>query len=291
MIVQIFSIIAPVFVCAGIGYGWARSGRSYDTDMVTTLMVYVATPCLVFSALANAGLTPAAFFATAGYAALSLAAFAAIGFAVLKATGLPARGFLAPLIFGNTGNMGLPLCLLAFGEEGLALAISYFTVSALGQFVFGPALAAGTLSFREVWRNPLLYAAAAALAFMVAGAKPPAWLANTVQLIGGMTIPMMLITLGVSLGRLKVASAWRGAGLSLLRLSMGFAVGWAIAEGFGLQGALRGVVILEGAMPVAVFNYLFAQRYGARPEEVAGMVMMSTALSMASLPALIWFVL
>lgn len=291
VLTQIFSIVAPVFACAGIGYGWARSGRSFDTDMVTTMMVYVATPCLVFSALANADLTPAAFFATVGYAALSLVVFGVIGFAVLKAFRVPVRGFLAPLIFANAGNMGLPLCLLAFGKEGLALAISYFTVCALAQFTFGPALAAGTVSLREAVRNPLLYAVMAALAFMIPGAKPPAWLFNVTHLIGGMAIPLMLVTLGVSLGRLKMAGAGRGAALSALRLGMGFSAGWAIAQLFGLDGALRGVIILEGAMPVAVFNYLFAQRYGAYPEEVAGMVMMSTAMSMVTLPLLIWFVL
>lgn len=291
MLTQIFSIVAPVFACAGIGYGWARSGRTYDTEMVTTMMVYIATPCLVFSALANADLTPAAFFATVGYAALSLVVFAVVGFAVLKVFRTPIRGFLAPLIFANAGNMGLPLCLLAFGQEGLALAISYFTVCALAQFTFGPALAAGSVSLREAARNPLLYTVVAALAFLIPGVKPPAWLFNITHLIGGMAIPLMLITLGVSLGRLKVSGIGRGAALSLLRLGMGFLGGWAIAEIFGLEGALRGVIILEGAMPVAVFNYLFAQRYGAYPEEVAGMVMMSTTLSMVTLPMLIWFVL
>lgn len=291
MLVQIFSIIAPVFVCAGIGYGWTRSGRTFDTDMVTTLMVYVATPCLVFSAMVNAGLTPAAFFATAGYAVLSLTVFAILGFVVLRAFSLPMAGFLPPLMFANTGNMGLPLCMLAFGDEGLGLAIAYFTVSAVGQFTVGPALAAGSISIKDSVRNPILYAVILAMFFMVDASKPPAWVNNTVDLIGGMTIPMMLITLGVSLGRLRVVSIKRGIWLSALRLAMGFGVGVGIAEVFGLEGALRGVVILECAMPVAVFNYLFAQRFDARPEEVAGMIMISTIMSMLTLPALLWYVL
>jgi predicted permease len=101
----------------------------------------------------------------------------------------------------------------------------------------------------------------------------------------------MLITLGISLARLKVASVPRSLALSALRLVMGFAIGLALAAALGLDGATRGVLIVQLSMPVAVFNYLFAQRYKTAPEEVAGMVVMSTALSFASLPLLLWFVL
>ncbi len=101
----------------------------------------------------------------------------------------------------------------------------------------------------------------------------------------------MLITLGISLARLKVASMPRSLGLSVLRLVMGFAVGIALATALDLEGAERGVLIIQMSMPVAVFNYLFAQRYNTAPEEVAGMVVISTALSFASLPLLLWFVL
>jgi predicted permease len=140
-------------------------------------------------------------------------------------------------------------------------------------------------------RVPLLYALPPALAFMFTGAKPPAWLNATTELIGLMTIPLMLITLGVSLAKLAVASLPRSFGLSVLRLLLGFALGVAVAHLFRLEGAARGVLIVQSSMPVAVFNYLFAQRYRRAPEEVAGLVVISTALSFLTLPMLLWFVL
>jgi predicted permease len=138
---------------------------------------------------------------------------------------------------------------------------------------------------------PLLYALAAALVFMVTETTPPDWVNATTDLLGDITIPLMLITLGISLARLKVASVARSLVLSLLRLVMGFAVGVALAAALGLEGAARGVLIIQLSMPVAVFNYLFAQRYQTAPEEVAGMVILSTGLSFATLPLLLWYAL
>jgi predicted permease len=119
----------------------------------------------------------------------------------------------------------------------------------------------------------------------------PAWLSNTTGILGGATIPLMLITLGVSLAQLKVAR-WRHSLLfSLLRVLGGFGLAVLVAGLFGLQGIERGVLILQFSMPVAVFNYLLALRYEREPGEVAGMVVLSTLLAFVLLPFIVSFVL
>ena len=155
----------------------------------------------------------------------------------------------------------------------------------------GAGMAAGATSVRQVLRVPVIYAVLLALPFMIWNADPPDWLANTTRLLGGILIPLMLISLGISLAKLRVGSLKRSLALSLVRLVFGFAVGLGVAEAFGLEGTARGVLILQSTMPTAVFNYLFSLRYGREPEEVAGMVMISTTLSFATLPLLLWFVL
>jgi len=119
----------------------------------------------------------------------------------------------------------------------------------------------------------------------------PDWIANTASLIGGLTIPLMLLALGVSLARLRIASLKRSLALSLVRLLGGFALGYGIGWALGLSDAARGVLAIQSAMPVAVFNYLFAQLYRREPAEVAGMIVISTILSFATLPALLLLVL
>jgi len=152
-------------------------------------------------------------------------------------------------------------------------------------------ISSGSVSFKALVRIPILYALFAAIVFIVFEIKTPAVIANTTQLLGAMTIPLMLVTLGVSLARLRFTALPRSTALSLLRLIMGFGVGVGLSAALGLEGVERGIMILQSSMPVAVFNYLFAQRYKRSPEEVAGLVFISTAMSFATLPLLLWFVL
>ena len=291
MLAELFSIIAPLLVCAGIGYGWAKTGRGYDVELVTTLVTNIGVPCLVFNTLSNLKVDAGSFGTMVVASVAALGVSLVVGALILRLAGLSRRAFLPALSFPNTGNMGLPLNYLAFGDIGLGLAIAVFTVYATTQFTLGVALASGKASLRSLARVPVLYALPPALAFMLTGTTPPKWINATTDILGGIVIPMMLITLGISLARLGVKSLPRSLGLSALRLGMGFAIGLAIATAFGLEGASRGVLIIQSTMPVAVFNYLFALRYKTAPEEVAGMVVISTVLSFVTLPPLLWFVL
>ncbi|WP_419797036.1 MAG: AEC family transporter [Terasakiella sp.] len=291
MFSEIFSILAPVFVCVGIGYGWSKSGRAFDTPMVTTIVTYFATPCLVFYALAKVELDTS-YLWDMGIAALAAnIAFTLIGAAVLALFKLPQRAFLQALTWPNVGNVGLPLCLLAFGQEGLALAVAFFTVYVVLQMTVGVAFVSGSFSAKALLKMPIIPATILASVFLFSDLEVPVWLFNTTKLIGDLTIPLMLFTLGVSLASLQMGSLKRAVWLSILRLGMGFGVGVGLVKIMGLSGAAAGVVILECAMPAAVFCYLFAQLYDQRPQEVAGLVIVSTFMGFAALPALLWYVL
>jgi predicted permease len=291
MVIELFNVIAPVFACAAIGYIWKRQGRPFDLELISTLSVYIGTPCLAFYTLTSTNLDPDSFDEMAVATLVTMVAFVVLYFPILKMAGLSQRAFLPALTFANVGNMGLPLSLLAFGEQGLALAVTYYAVNVVIMFSFGVAVAAGAASWRALMRLPVIYAIAAAVVFMYTGTQPPLWIANTTKILGDLTIPLMLITLGVSLAGLGVQSLPKSTILSILRLVSGFAVGWATAEFFGMEGAARGVLILQCTMPVAVFNYLFALQYGNQPEEVAGTVVISSVLSFLTLPLLLMYVM
>ena len=291
MFETLFSIVAPVLICAAIGYGWARAGRPYNTEMVTHLVSTVGVPCLVFTTLVNVDIDLHALARMAGATFAAIFAMGAIGAAILMLWGQSVRAFLPTLVFPNTGNMGLPLALLAFGDEGMALAVAYFTVCIIFQFTVGVAVSSGVTSPTALMRVPTIYAMIIALIFKVSQTAVPAWAGNTIEILSGFTIPLMLITLGISLQQLKIGDLGKSLVLALIRLLMGFAVGLALAEVFGFDGAMKGVLILQSTLPVAVFNYLFAARYQTDPETVAGAVVLSTVMSFATLPVLMWFVL
>ena len=284
-------IIAPIFICVGLGWAYVKSGRSMDISAVNMLVTNIGAPCLVFSSLARLSVSGEALGDMALATAAALVCFAVIGMAALRLGRLSAVTYLPSLVFTNCGNMGLPLSLFALGQAVLDLAAAYFAVSMVTMMVLGLWLMSGEPTPKKALSMPLPYAVAAALGFRLGGVEVPAWLYNSTDLLGGMTVPLMLLTLGISLAGMRVTGIQRTLGLAALRLAMGAAVGIALAEAFAFEGVARGVLIIQCAMPPTVFNYLFAQRYDRSPEETASVIVLSTLISFLTLPLLMAFVL
>jgi len=289
MFQQLFPIIAPVLICALIGFAWARSRLPFDREFLTRIIMNIGSPCLILEGIAGLQADTASFALIAGIAIAILAACAITGTLVWGALGQPLRSFLPPVVFGNAGNMGLPLCLFAFGQEGLGLAVAFYLVGSVSQFVLGPLFQGRQPAWRTLVTTPIIYAAVFGLGLLVTGTKMPGWLANTVGLLAGLAIPLMLLALGHALGSFRIRRAGMAAGVAVFRLALGFAAGFAAVELLGLTGVLRGVIIIESAMPVAVFNFLLAARYDRHPEDIAGAIVVSTVISFLTLPALILF--
>ena len=247
-------------------------------------------PCLIFSTMTKLQISPSAFGSIAGIFALAVLVNMVVAAMVLRLMKLEIGAYLPGTVFPNNGNMGLPLCLFAFGDECLALGIGILVISAFGNVIVGIALVSGRWSLRGTENTPALIVVVVALIFMIGGIKPPAWLANTTELIGGMSIPLMLLALGVSLSRLKVQTINRSLILAILRLGVGFSTGIFLAWLFGLDGAIRGVLILQCSMPAAVINYIIAVRFDRAAGEVAGLVVTSMAISFLTLPLLLYVV-
>lgn len=291
MLLDILAVIAPTFLCALVGFIWVRRGLHFDTNFVSSLVLNVGAPCLLFSTFMAIEIDTAAFARMALATVLAMLAFGLVAVPLLRLLRLDLRSFLFSQMFPNVGNMGLPLCLLAFGEQGLVLALTYFMISTLCAFTLGSALVSGSFSAATVLRNPILYAVILTLLVSGLDLAVPKFVLDTTTLLGDLTIPLMLIALGVSLGRIEVRNLRSSVLLSLLRLLTGFGVGLGVSTVLGLEGAARGVLIVQSSMPVAVFSYLFAVRYERRPEEIAGAVVISTVLSFLTLPLLLWYVL
>jgi predicted permease len=291
MFVRLFSIISPILICAAIGYAWARLGRPFDTRFVTRLIMNVGAPFLIISSLAKTTVDKAAL-AEVGMAVVCVLVLTGVaGMVLLRMFRLEVRSYLNALVFPNTGNMGLPLCLFAFGAQGLSLALVVFVLVSTAHFTAGIAILSGRNDPRQFLTSPIVWSTVAGLALLWTGWELPAFARNTLDIMAGLTIPLMLLALGVSIANIKVSAFGRSLLIALMRLGIGLGVGVLVASVFGLTGAARGVVILDAAMPVAVFNYLLAERYDRAPDEVAGAVVVSTLISFVTLPILLYFLL
>ena len=287
----VLEIVSPVFLLAIVGFVWVKLGFEYRVQFVTRLAMTLSVPCLIFVSLMQTEIDPNAL------ATLSLATFAAYGAVILgswlmvRAFRLETRTYLAPLIFGNTGNLGLPLALFAFGTEGLGYAVVVFAVMAILSFTYGVWLVSGGGSVLKVLKEPLVGATLLGALFLWQGWETPEFLTRTLDLIGQIAIPVMLITLGVAVARLVPRSIGRAVVLSLLKAALCAGAAAAIGIWFGLEPIALGVLVVQLATPVAVTSYLIAEKYGADSDDVASLVVASTGLSVIILPLILAFVI
>ena len=291
LILTVFQIVAPVFILAAIGFTWVKIGWSYEIEFVTRLAMTLSVPALIFVALMKANIsadTLSNLFLSSLIAYLFLALIFWITGKIFK---LNMATYWAPLIFGNTGNLGLPLAMFAFGEVGLGYAVVVFAVMAIGSFSIGVWMVSGGGSINKVFKEPMVWATLLGALFLIQGWQTPKWATNTLELLGQMAIPLMLITLGVALARLKMNLISRAIILSILKFCVSVGVAWIIGIYFELNDIAFAVLVMQIATPVAVTSYLLAQKYGADANEVAGLVIASTALSVFALPVLLGILL
>jgi len=264
-----------------------RAGFEYRIRFVTQLAMTLSVPCLVFNAMQNSRIDPASLSAVSLAVVASYAAVTVAMALVVMALRLRMQTFLAPLIFGNTGNLGLPLAFFAFGEQGLGYAAVIFAIMAVYSFSAGVWLVSGGGSPVKALKEPMVWAAILGVVFLWNGWHTPVFLTNTLQLIGQMAIPLMLITLGVALARLTPDRMIRPFLLSLGKVAICAAIAWTIGRYLKLDPVAFGVLVLQISTPVAVTSYLLAEKYQADSDSVAGLVVASTLVSVVTLPLIL----
>ena len=286
-VLTVLEIVSPVFLLAAVGYAWVKLGFEYRIQFVTQLAMNLAIPCLIFVSLMQTQIDPAAL---ANLSLASVAAYGAVSVAMIALVWLlrlKRQTYTAPLIFGNTGNLGLPLALFAYGETGLGYAVVVFAIMGVWSFTFGIWLVAGAGAFGKVIREPLVWATLLGALFLWQGWQTPTFMTNTLSLIGQMAIPMMLITLGVAVARLTPVGIGLAVVLSALKVVVCVAIAWVVGSWFALDHIAFGVLVVQVATPVAVSNYLMAEKYGADANAVAGLVVVSTLMSVGALPLIL----
>ena len=287
----VLEVVTPVFLLATIGFSWVKFGFEYRVEFVTRLAMTLAVPALVFTSLTQNTINPKFLSEMILVVCLAYAVVSIIALIFTFIFKLDRRTFLMPLISGNTGNLGLPLCFLAFGQDGLGYAVIVFAFTSIVAFTFGLWVVSGSHSFKQPLKEPLVPATVLGLVFMFYDWEIPQILTNALNLIAQMAIPLMLITLGVAVARIKTTLAFKTIGISVSKIIIGIFAAVAIGHQFSLPNEASAVLIIQMSMPVAVTSYLLAEKYGANSEAVAGLVVISTLLTVFVTPVLLSFLL
>ncbi|WP_170791426.1 AEC family transporter [Ruegeria lacuscaerulensis] len=285
LFLNVLNVVLPVLICAGIGYVLALTKAPFDNKVIGGVVSRVGYPTLIISHLSTTQITVGTFLDVIAAAVLAIAAFGMLGFVALKAMRLPVRAFLTPLMHGNVGNIGLPITLLALGDAGMAYTMGFVVVVLISVFTLGMWIPAGEFSARKLLTSPVIYAVVISLILMTTGYSLPQPVAKSFDILGGLSIPLMLLTLGHTLASLRVQSLGRAVSLTALHLGMAFAISTSLVWVFGFTGGERGAVILCCLMPSSVATYLFVDQH--LPEygpDVAGFILVSTLATILVLP-------
>lgn len=289
--------VLPVFLIAFAGYllAWRMS---IDGRSLGRLLFYLATPALVFRSLYSMTVDFSAMQNIAGVAALVITLTGVAGWFVALDQGRRERvAVVLTSAVSNNGNMGIPICLFAFGPGGMALASLYYVVASFMNNTVGVVVASsGQAPLAKALRNtlavPVLYTAILGLAMNRMDVELPLPLFRSIDLLADAAIPGMLALLGINLRGVKQlngqAVLWRSL---VVRLAGGPLIAWGLCLLFGLTGLQRDVLILQASMPTAVISAVLATEFDAAPQLVTTAIFMTTLVSMGTLSLVLWFLL
>ncbi len=283
MLLRIVSILFPLFAITAVGFLVGRRAKP-DLSQANKLNMDVFVPALVFGALANKSFHIMQFLPLLGATTVAVVGSGLLGWAVARLIGVAPRTFVPPMMFNNCGNLGLPLAVLAFGEQALAPAVVMFMVSNLIHFTFGAWYLDHQARLASVWRVPSVLATLAGLTVGIVGIEvwPPAMLA--IKMLGDISIPLMLFALGVRISESRISAIQLGVSGAVARPVIGMALSAVLIWLVPLPAQERALLLVFGALPPAVLNYMFAERYHQEPEKVASMVLIGNVLAVAFLP-------
>lgn len=304
----VFLQILPFFLIIGLGYGAGRTGffPEVATAWLTRFVFYFALSALLFRFAAKLSL---AEIFDARFAAAYLAggvAIYALTFAVALARRIGVEQAAMEsqcAVSGNTGFLGLPMLAVLLGPASIGpmlmvltidMAVFSSAITLIMTAARGGRMRAGAM-VRELavglLRNPMIVSMTLGLAWGASGAALPGPVDEFMAMLGSAATPGALFAIGASLAarsaeRLQVA-LW----LSFAKLVLHpAAVALAALAVFRVDPYAAGVMISAAALPVAGNTYMLAAHYGVAPQRVSAAILISTAVSIVTVTAVIAWV-
>ncbi len=291
---KLFEVLFPVFFVVGIGYYLGKKNPKIDTTFITNFAANVGTPAMIIYALTSTGISFEIFINYFWYYLIAIIFFTLIGIVFLFF--LNTKDIireLPPFVMPNTGNMGLPICLFAYGSEGLGVAAAISALIILCHFTLGVFLADRKFNFNLILKSPPFYAIIISVFILYFRIETPVFIENTTFLLMYATIFLILMSLGIALTRFKVFSFKKALISSFARVIVGPIVGLLIIKYFNLSGFAAGVLLIQSSMPSAVLNYLIASIYSPKiiVDSVASTIVVSTLMSFVTVPVVVFIAL
>lgn len=289
MITAYLNALFPVVFCAALGWLLAKRTALLSAPGLSQLVTQIGLPALILNALLGMEAPLAEVSATAVAILLVLVVSALLGAAVLQLSGLSVRGYLSMLVNPNTGNLGIPLVFALLGQDALVHAVVISTVVQISHFTLGIWLLSGRFTLKSVLGNASIIALLVGGVWHAAQLPTPTAIISTLDLLAGMTIPVMLLLLGRSLAGIdlrELRRLGRILGLSFGRVALGISAATLVIWLMPLAPVVAQTLLLQASMPVAVISYILASHYDGPKDDIAAVTLISIPLSLLAVMAL-----
>ena len=290
---KLFEVLFPVFFIVGIGVFLGKKNPNIDTSFITTYSGNFGTPALVIFALTAGSVSFEVFANFFIYAIILLTLFGIVGLIFLVLMKKDYLRELPTFFLPNTGNMGIPICLFAYGELGMGMAASISSLVVLLHFTLNIFLAKRAFDFNTIIKSPAFYAIIVTVLFLYFEQPIPQFVMNTVMLLAYGMIVMILMSLGIALTQMKVFSFKDSIITSIGRVIIGPIIGLIVIKIFNISGVGAGVVLIQSSMPSAILCYLIASMYSPKEivDNISSTIVVSTLMSLITIPFTLFFAL
>jgi hypothetical protein len=291
--IKLFEVIFPVFFIVAIGYFLGKQKSDIDTTFITNYSANFGAPALFIFAITSSGVTYNIFSEYFIYSIIALICFAITGVIFLFFMKKDISRELPPFFLPNTGNMGIPICLFAYGSLGMGIAAAISSLVVLLHFTANIFLASKKFDIKIILKSPSTYAVIIAVIFLYFDLEMPKLVLNTVMLLGYTMIVLILMSLGISLTQMKIFSFKTSLISSIGRVIVGPIIGFILIKIFNLSGYAAGVLLIQSSMPSAILTYLIASMYSPKKivDSISSMIVTSTLMSLITIPVIVFIAL
>ena len=290
MIQQVISIVAPLFLIIGVGYFYGARVRP-EMRITNQLIMDVFMPTLILSVMIRDDFNPASYLGLMAGGALLMLSSGLLAYVLARLLGYSWRIFIPSAMFSNWANLGIPLYVLALGEAALGGGVMLVVVGNVLCFTIGTYLYSGRLSSFEVLKTPIIMAVFLGGFINVIDIEISQLVSVPITMLGQVAIPLMLFSLGVRLTKVSWVDSNMGIVMALFCPIVGVALAYSIIYFMPLSSLHQNILILFGALPPAVINFMLAEQYNAEPEKVASMVLIGNIVSVLSIPLVLFMII
>lgn len=285
---NLLQVVLPVFLIIAAGSIIGKY-KKIDIQPFINLIIYIVGPALIFSSIIKSDIDLTDFLTIALSSMSIILTLALLVFLILKTTKSKKIGLYLPMTIGNTGYLGYPVALFAFGIAGLSRAVVFDVTGSLFLYSLGIYIVHHKNEIKEIFKIPLIYAVVIGLLFNLLKIKTPEVIFKPIEMIGMITIPLALLVLGYQLTKIKISSTKIALLASLFKIVGGFLIALTIIKLFSITGLVRNIILIQAAMPSAVMSMILCQKYKRDEDLVASVILISTLLSIITIPLVLWF--